>query len=136
MRLGGIEMENMFLWSLILIFSVLSFNFNFTLSGVNRAFLGLFKAIPMNNVMAFESYGDRTIPYFDEASLEAASRAYVAESLSPYGVKAELSFKYRTIAPLKGSRHNYVSVTLKSDLGLYGEFTKSLHFSIEASGHE
>ena len=108
MRLGGIEMENMFLWSLILIFSVLSFNFNFTLSGVNRAFLGLFKAIPMNNVMAFESYQELRATYGDE----------VMNSL------------------LERIRHNYVSVTMKSDLGLYGEFTKSLHFSIEASGHE
>ncbi|MBP5092300.1 MAG: hypothetical protein J6328_07115 [Bacilli bacterium] len=128
-------MENMFLWSLILVFSVISFNFNFTLSGVNRAFLGLLKAIPMNSVIAYSENGGEVAPYFDEAKLEEGAKDYLLESLRPYGVEADLLFDYKARAPLKasGALHNYVSLTMVANLGLYGEFTKSLHFSIEES---
>ncbi len=128
----------MYLWSLILIFSVMSFNFNFTVSGVNRAFLGLFKAVPLNNVISFTENGGPTAPYFDEKTLEEASREYVADSLRPYGVDFDLDFAYKAHAPLKenGKLHNYVAITMKAELGIYGEFKKSLHFSIEESQYE
>ena len=131
-------MENMFLWSLILIFSVLSFQFNFIVSGVNRAFLGLYKAVAMNNVIAFTPYGDKTVPYFDEDGLEAASRAFVSESLANYHVPYELTFAYDFHAPLKESSHlhNYVAITLDAALGVYGAYHKTLHFSIEESPYE
>ena len=124
-------MGNLFLWLLFLVYFASSFQYSFLLGGANRAFLGLYKAIPESHVIAYGEDGEDIVPYFEEEALEEDCRAYVVDALAVYHLEASLEFTWKWVDPYpEEGRHNYVAVRMKCPILRFCQFDKTLHFQI------
>ena len=78
-------MGNLFIVAFSLIFSFALFHQNIVFSGVNRAYLGLYKGVPEAGVVAYGANGEYLEhPYFDVEMTVRAVDGYFDKALKSY----------------------------------------------------
>lgn len=122
-------MGNLFVSSLFLIFSVLTFTYTYQFSGVTRAFYGVYKGVVETAVQAYAADGTPIEPYFVETLFVEQVNGYFAAALGRYvGDKYEVDYRFN--AP---EWSTYCEVTLQVPF-VFGGFSKTASFQIVGEG--
>lgn len=127
----------MLLWALILLFSSASFQYSHIIGGINRVFLGLYKAVGEAAVIVYDEFGEETTPHFDTGYFEQSVISYFDTALSSYAANYEVGFSY--YCPETGekcvSRCQEADVYFKCPIPMLHEIKKSARFVIKEGFH-
>lgn len=131
-------MSQLFIWASFLLFSVFSFQYSYVIAGVNRSFLGAYKAVAELSVVAYGENGENIYPYFKESLFEEAVASYFDSCLGHYVDDYELKFSYAYSDGLQHSSSSCyeASFNLQCPLAIFGRFDKSAYFYIAESHYE
>lgn len=129
-------MSNILLWGTVLIFALSTFGYTYSLSGVNRAFYGCFKAIAETSVIAYDKTGVSSSPYFSKSLFEEKCEEYFALALKPYTSVYFLSFHFCDKDTKKESEYpTQAEVCLSCKVYTKKHYMRSASFFIEEGKH-
>ena len=126
-------MGNLFLVAFSLIFSFAIFHQNIVFSGVNRAYLGLYKGVAERGVVLFDGSGQMLArPYFDYKITEAGVESYLQRALQSYVAEYETEYVFYNAS----GKPNYAtpcsfSITLRCDISAFQTFERTACFTIK-----
>ncbi len=117
-------MNEWFIYSLILIFSVSMWNLSYSYSKVSRVFYGYGKSIPESSVygVAYRPYGPP--PYFNVELLEEKTERYFASYLK------EGEYSYELIFPEEKQIRSF-TLSFKGNVHSFFVFSKNATFYIK-----
>ncbi len=119
-------MNEWFIYSLILIFSVSMWNLSYSYSKVSRVFYGYGKSIPESSVygVAYTPPDASSKPYFDMALVEEKTERYFASYLK------EGEYSYELIFP-EEKKISFFTLSFKGNVHSFFVFSKNATFYIK-----
>lgn len=130
-------MFNLLFWALVLLFSLSSFQYSFVIGGVNRAFMGIYKAVGESAVIAYDEVGENIVPYFEPTIFERNVKIYLDQAILHYVGDYQVSFAYYSPNNGEACEGNCqeANVNFSCAISLTTDFHKSARFVIKEGFH-
>ena len=126
-------MGNLFLVAFSMIFSFAIFHQNIVYSGVNRAYLGLYKGVAESGVVTYGRFGNLLErPYFSVSVTKAVVNQYLDSTLKSYVSTYKVDYLFYNEKGVVDYEYPAgFRLVLKCDISAFQEFERVAYFAIQ-----